>query len=369
MAPPAPSAPRPRRRGRQLLLFAVATCLALVAAEVVVRIVAWAGEARRREAWYTLAEAPRLAAGREAQLMHLIRPSRDDRRVYELIPGLDVRFVGQRVCTDGNGCRVPSEPLPAVAAPRRTVRIVGLGDSVMFGWGVRAEDSFLRVLQQALQQRHPDVDWQVRNTAVPGYNTVMEVATLRGTALAPPPQLVVVDLVDNDLDLPNFIAHETDYTTLSTSFLLEWVESVRRGFDTQAFRPFALAPKRGEGLFVGDPERVPARYRDLVGPGPFARALAELAALGREHGFAVVATSHLFFADEHRRALQQAGLRGVETGPAVQRHQAAHGIADYRGALTVRPDDPHPNEVVHRLQAEAILAELTTSGVLAQLVQ
>ncbi len=357
---PAVRPPRPRASfGRRLLLAAAATGVALLLAEVAARVLAW----------LALAEQPRVPPGQQAALAQLIRPVRSDRRVYELIPGLDVRFQGHQVVTDADGWRIggAGAAAPATGSGKPIVRIVGLGDSVMFGWGVAEADGFLRQLETLLRERHPEVDWRATNTAVPGYNTVMEVATLQAKALTPPPQLVLIDLVDNDLDLPNFIAHEADYWTLSTSFLVEWIESVRRGFDTQAFRPFELAPRRGEGLYLGDPERVPARYRELVGERAFAAALAELAGLAREHRFEVLATSHLGFSDVARAALQAAGLRSVETLPDVQRYQQQHGIASYRGALTVSADDPHPNAVVHHLQAEAILRELAASGVLARL--
>lgn len=341
-------------------------------AEIGVRALAWSTEAGRREAWYGLDRQPVLPSGAEAALVHLIRPSRNEQRIYELLPGLDVRFQGHVVRTDDRGHRVGArvdttsgEPASGDAEP---VRIVGIGDSVMFGWGVAEPDCFLRQLEGLLRQQHPEVAWQAINTGVPGYNTVMEVATLREALPALAPRLVVLDVVGNDLDLPNFIAHDSDHLDPTTSYVLELVVSVVRGFETQPFRPLQLAPKRAEGLFVGDPASVPARYRDMVGEPAFRRAVAELASLARTHRFELLATSHLWLSDWARKALDDVGIAHVEVGPAVARYQETNGIADYRGGMTTRPDDPHPGAVVHRLHAEAIRDALARSGALARLL-
>jgi hypothetical protein len=355
---------RHRWRWRALLAL-LTTALALLLVEATVRLLTWAGEARRRAAWQELAAMPPLPPGEEARLANLIRPCRNPRRVYELIPGLDVRFMGQTVRTDAAGCRGPrSDVVPD------GVQIVGLGDSVMFGWGVAEEDCFLRRLESLLRERHAQVRWQAVNTAVPGYNTVMEVETLKDVGLARRPALVILDLVGNDMDLPNFIEHRNDYLGLSTSFLLEWVASVFRGRDTQAFRPLALAPKRDAGHYLGDPERVPPQYRDMVGPLPFRRALEELRELARRHSFALLVTSHLHFDPSVRELLAELGLAAAETGDAVERYRREHGIATYQGSvLTVSADDPHPSPIVHRLQAEAIYDRLAATGLLEQLLQ
>lgn len=362
------SAPTRAAWWRRALLALGTTACSLLVVEVGVRVVARLGESRRQEAWFVLAQGHRLAPGTEATLAHLIRPVRNPRRVYELIPGLEVRFQQQPVCTDERGRRVHAAAAAEPAAGKRVVRIVGIGDSVMFGWGVAEGDGFLRQLERLLREQHPEVDWQTVNTGVPGYNTTMEVETLKDTALSPAPQLVLLDFVDNDLDLPNFLAHRTDYWDPSTSFLLEWIESVRRGFDTQAFRPFELAPKRGEGLFVGDPAKVPEPYRDMVGEAGLRRALGDLDALARQHGFEWMATTHATFLPVMRQALQAVGAMGVETGPVVAAHMQQHGIAEYRGNLTVRADDPHPNATVHRLHAETIHRALVERGIVARLL-
>ena len=46
-----------------------------------------------------------------------------------------------------------------------------------------------------LRERHPERRWDWVNTGVPGYNTAMQVATLRERALVFEPDLVLLSLV------------------------------------------------------------------------------------------------------------------------------------------------------------------------------
>jgi hypothetical protein len=63
------------------------------------------------------------------------------------------------------------------------VRIVGIGDSVLFGSGVAHGDTFLAVLENLLAAALPGRRVSTVNTGVPGYNTTMEVATLEQKCL------------------------------------------------------------------------------------------------------------------------------------------------------------------------------------------
>jgi hypothetical protein len=80
-----------------------------------------------------------------------------------------------------------------------TFRILVLGDSVTFGHGSVDEHTYPFLLEQRLKAWRPDVDWQVWNAAVPGYNTSQELAHLLEVGPRFQPDLVVVGFFDNDL--------------------------------------------------------------------------------------------------------------------------------------------------------------------------
>ena len=56
----------------------------------------------------------------------------------------------------------------------------------MYGDGVSDDEIFLRFLEERLEAEHPEVSWEIVNTAVGAYNTVIEVEVLRRAPLGDP---------------------------------------------------------------------------------------------------------------------------------------------------------------------------------------
>jgi hypothetical protein len=86
-----------------------------------------------------------------------------------------------------------------LAKKANTFRILVLGDSVTFGHGSVSEHAYPYLVEQRLKAWRPDVDWQVWNAAVPGYNTSQELAHLLEVGPTVHPDLVVVGFFENDL--------------------------------------------------------------------------------------------------------------------------------------------------------------------------
>lgn len=80
-----------------------------------------------------------------------------------------------------------------------TFRILVLGDSVTFGHGSVYENTYPYLLEQRLKAWRPEIDWQVWNAAVPGYNTSQELAHLKEVGPEFAPDLVIVGFFENDL--------------------------------------------------------------------------------------------------------------------------------------------------------------------------
>jgi hypothetical protein len=85
-----------------------------------------------------------------------------------------------------------------------TFRILVLGDSVTFGHGSVYEHTYPYLLEQQLRRWRPDVDWQVWNAAVPGYNTSQELAQLLEVGPRFKPDLVIVGFYENDI-IDNYV--------------------------------------------------------------------------------------------------------------------------------------------------------------------
>lgn len=307
------------------------------------------------------AKPPQAPTGaREAMLVELLRRASHRDIVYELHRDLDCTFQGVNVKTNSHGYRGPERPL---RKPARGFRVLGLGDSVLFGWGVAREDSGLARLEQRLAERLPGRPVDTINTGVPGYNTAMQAQVLASRGLAFEPDVVLVDFVDNDLELPNFLLAPTDYWRLDHCFLYDLARRVYRSSWIDPRTPFVWAPGDGAGHFEADPERVPAEYRHLVGIAAYRNAVQRVAALAEERGIRVLVTSVGELPEPVAAAVDAAGLPRVSIHDRISRYLHENDVHQYLGsAMTLSKTDPHPTAMVHDWWAEAVFAELERLG-------
>jgi lysophospholipase L1-like esterase len=354
------------RRLPEVALALASTLIALLVLEAGFR--SWACYESRYSFEQTMARAHPPSPHATVTLAGLIRPSADRRIVYELWPSIDVLFddsqSGQpvRVVTNAAGFRGRDYP---IEKPPHARRIVGLGDSLMFGWGVEQGQDYLSLLEARLGP----AAWQAINTAVPGYNTAMEVETLEARAHRYQPDLVVLGFCANDASLPNFILPRTQPTSMQGSFLLEFVRGRLRPVSNGD--ALIAAPRRNDGrAFEDDPARVPPAYRDIVGWEVVDRSLRRLQSLGGEHGYRllVVAFSPETTDERKARGLRMAaeiGLPVLDVGAAEAAYMRARGIDRYIGSpLTVSARDAHPSPISHALAAAAIECWMWREGML-----
>jgi GDSL-like lipase/acylhydrolase family protein len=96
--------------------------------------------------------------------------------------------------------------------PPGVVRILGLGDSFMFGWGVQEDETFLKELETRLQGRI-DRSVETINTGVPGWGLNQYYLFLKQAGMQLSPDLVVLAYFVDDLNGPpqDRIAPVTQY--------------------------------------------------------------------------------------------------------------------------------------------------------------
>jgi hypothetical protein len=119
----------------------------------------------------------------------------DAARGQRLAAGYDGWFAGVPVHINSLELRDSREY--DLAKKANTFRILVLGDSVTFGHG--SVHAYPELLETRLKAWRPDVDWQVWNAAVPGYNTSQELAHLLEVGPVFQPDLVIVGFFENDL--------------------------------------------------------------------------------------------------------------------------------------------------------------------------
>jgi len=223
--------------------------------------------------------------GDNVTLGSIIRPNINPKIIYELRPDINVNYYGtlrineQGWRSDGNF---------EIKKNGNMVRILGLGDSYMFGQGCDQNLNAMNFLEGLLNAEFPEKRWEIINTAVPGYNTVMEVETLKIKGMQYSPDIVIIEYIANDLDLPNFIYDFINCLDMKHSYffdlLMKHIKLVDKNFKLYK-APFNST--RGWGN-EADPSKVPVQYRNMVGWDAYMKAMSELKTLQEKYGFQVI---------------------------------------------------------------------------------
>ncbi|MGI8906608.1 MAG: SGNH/GDSL hydrolase family protein [Candidatus Sumerlaeaceae bacterium] len=305
--------------------------------------------------------------GGDLTLWDIIRPAADVQRVYEMIAGANGRFVGQPLVINRDGFR---DGQRAKAKPGGITRVAVLGDSIAFGWGVRQEERFSDQLELMGSTSSSRVE--VLNFAVPGYNTVMELATLREKVLGYEPDVLLLSLVDNDDEVPNFVRIRPQAWSPGRCFILETIRDQmigRKLGDTARLALGGIAEAGGIGhgrdVIGFRPELVPAEYRFLVGEEPMVQALKDLVREATSHGIIPLCVLHRMYSKpsvesagvvRSERLMQfatEAGFKWVDPAPALLQYLFKNRRDEK--SLWINKDDLHPNAVGHKIIAEQLL--------------
>jgi lysophospholipase L1-like esterase len=329
---------------RTKLLFSGTALLALA---VIGAVVLAAGEA-----------AVRALAPRSDPVKLGVRLEGSERR-HGLKPNLRAVQTGVLVETNSLGFREREYPLERVPGVRR---ISVLGDSFTFGVGVEFSEIFAKRLEERLnRERGPH---EVINFGVSGYNTSMELATLREIAGRFRPDLVILGYVLNDTERvgPAAEAAPAAGSRSALSAAHTWMKDA-----SMLYR--LMAPKLGAALgvlfdaryAVGVTHQIIRSFED-DSPGwlESRQALAAIAEETRAMGaglLVVVFPMMIDFAsypleDAHRRIVRFCEANGIEVLDLLPRFRGERA-----GELAVFLDG-HPNARAHAIFAEEIFRRL-----------
>jgi lysophospholipase L1-like esterase len=302
--------------------------------------------------------------------------------LYGLRPGAVARPEGgPRYAINALGFRDHERSL---RKPEGAFRVLAVGDSVTFGWGVEVEEAWPLRLEQRLRRDLPGAE--VLNLGVGGYNPYTESALLRERGLAFEPDLVLVQFCINDLSDPtiHFDNHaRTRLGTLPDAAFPDparrthdvggrsWAEQIclashvcRRGYDAWLARSQARLDEATRHAGARPIERT-------EGPewGWLAERYREMAVASHEAGadFALLVFPHYKQLQRpagagpdpvHERLLELAraeGIAVVDLLPAFRRAQASgNPLLDYW----------HPSSRGHALAAATIEHDLGCIGML-----
>jgi hypothetical protein len=239
--------------------------------------------------------------------------------------------------------------------PANTLRVLGLGDSYLWGQGVRRQDICLERLRLLLDPRCPGAV-ETLNMAKPATNTRDQMLALQHIGLDYDPDLVLLHFVLNDVE-PDLRRPEPkieflrDYTSIYLS--LDWLSEHSHiwGWARQRY----LRSVQAE-LYLQD--CVQSFQADSQKWRRCRRSLDTMADLCRQQkiGFLVVIFPffHNLDGDYPFQAIHDTMRRHCQEQMIPVLDLLDH-YRDFHGPeLWVHPTDQHPNEIAHEIAAGAI---------------
>jgi hypothetical protein len=283
-------------------------------------------------------------------------------------PANEVDHLTNRLGFRGPEFRIVLRDGVAVAdKPAGTVRLVFLGDSFTFGAGVRDEDTYPARAAALLQERHPTPPprFEAYNFGVGGYNTTQSLWLLESLGLPALPDGVVLGYVLNDAEPPLF---EVDPVTRGRRRAARPVEEGAGDPEPDGWLYRLRTARAVWQLFANRARtrRTVDHYRALYeddSPGwqESRRALREIIARCAK---ARVPCCVLLFPVLHElndrypfRTIHEKIRREVADTDAVFIDLFPRLKGMRAEDLWVHPADQHPNEKVHLIAAQALVAE------------
>lgn len=327
-----------RERSRVMALIAFSSLLSLAGAEAIVRIADPLGIS-----YYT--ESRR----------YMLDKLADDQLYQRHTPNQHATYDGVEVITNEIGLRERAIPPKA----DDEFRILFLGDSITFGWGVEVEKTFVRRLEGRLQA-HTRKRLRTINSGVGAYNSEMEYAFLKRHGGEIAPDMVVLVFVGNDTEATptqrydpwSDTALEPRYPSKFVRLLVwkSWLYRLAQHGWKARFHWAAQASPRA------DPPREPARIDTSIPRWRASmRAITGMADFCRARGIPFVTfvfrldNSNPWLAGVELEMKEMAAAQGFFTSDVLPFYEGR-----VRREVTNSVVDQHPNALGHDLLAQGI---------------
>jgi len=361
----------------RVIAIMIGTCLALVAAEIGVRLYEQA-----RVGTISDLKAGGGAGGEELRLVDIFQPSDNKRLIYEHAPSVEGKLVGVQVRTNSDGFYDPERAKPK---PQGVFRIAAAGDSNLFGWGVPTEARSTTLLENFLnssmtsgtQTTSGTIRFEVLNFGVIGYNTVLEAEQFRSVVLPYQPDVYLLLFTpSNDAIAPSFLQKRGAALMMRRLALLDHLRAA-----------FRLKPRDEgrDGLYLAGPQ-IAEEYQFAVGAENCKKALAQISRDAAKAGVPAVFMPIFFFPPrpelvsednvssaivenpnfsiEAMRWAQELDFVFSDTRPAVEALLKEKGITWRDLWIDPAREDIHPGVAYHALLAREMYRSLVENELL-----
>ncbi|MBI3034769.1 SGNH/GDSL hydrolase family protein [Candidatus Woesearchaeota archaeon] len=238
------------------------------------------------------------------------------------------------------------------------IRIVGLGDSFAFGVGVKnANDTYLKKLESLLNKNSKNMTYEVLNFGKPGIDTAYEIKILKNEALRYKPDIIVIGYVLNDFndgeagnrEKTNAYAIWFDIYMQRSSYLYYFGnKGISRALEILGIKKSYYNTIKG--LFSSETSR---QFNKLY--------FKELKEISNENNatLVLVVFPFIYKLDNYpfvgaNNFIKEVGTEyGIEVLDLLPYFQSRN-----EEDVIVSKFDPHPNEIGHKIAADAIYEKL-----------
>ena len=165
-------------------IFVAAIILALLIGEAMIRVINTTGKNYDIEMW---------KYGK-----YLKKKSDNPDMGIEHVPSKSMKLQNTFVKINSLGFRDREYTIPK---PANVYRVLVLGSSITFGWGVDEDKTYVRQIEKQLEGKTGDHKIELINAAVGNYNTVREVASFFEKCLVLEPDMVILSFFINDPEI------------------------------------------------------------------------------------------------------------------------------------------------------------------------
>ena len=277
------------------------------------------------------------------------------------------------VRTNGQGLR--HDRLVTKRAPATGFRLITIGDSYTFGYGVDLEDTFAKQVERALRREHPEHPIEVVNAGQPGHSSVQGAAFYDQHLADIEAQAITVCYAANDYGISVLGYHTARRRFERGTNLLQRLRSVFLRSEI-----FVLFLRARERLHQRIRESKPYQFPDpkvLLGSpedcsASIVRIVEAARARGVEHAFVMTqarvpgAVHEPTYREAARRAAELSGAVLVDAAAAMDRAMASH--PEPPGGWSQTPhrffvDPTHLSPEGNRVVADALLAAMAEASV------
>ncbi|MBQ4347953.1 MAG: SGNH/GDSL hydrolase family protein [Firmicutes bacterium] len=103
----------------------------------------------------------------------------------------------------------------------KKITIVGFGDSLTYGFGVRYGVGHIHRLEKALPEQYPDAEWKMINSGVNGDTTREGVMRLKNNVLRHMPDIVLILFGSNDSAIDDYQFRSVGEFTRNMEYIVE----------------------------------------------------------------------------------------------------------------------------------------------------